>query len=189
MLELGENFKQLLDLVNEAKALEWERQLAVVEFEARFQQLSDRVNESQALEGERQLAVVELEGNFKRLSERVNEHLSEFKGTSLAVAELGEKLEMRGRDVGELTSFVVEDIQVAGRLHGDLKVKVLHVVTSRSCIWWSGAMASVRLSTIWRVASTILNNGVKSSLRACEVQPPGQGGIKILAASLLWVSL
>ena len=35
---------------------------------------------------------------------------------------------------------------------------------------------------MWRVASTILNNGVKSSLRACEVQPPGQGGIKILAA-------
>ena len=33
---------------------------------------------------------------------------------------------------------------------------------------------------MWRVASTILNNGVKSLLRACEVQPPGQGGIKIL---------
>ena len=30
VLELGENFKKLSDLVNEAKALEWERQLAVV---------------------------------------------------------------------------------------------------------------------------------------------------------------
>ena len=141
VLELGENFKQLLDLVNEAKALEWQRQLAVVELEARFQQLSDRVNETQVLEGERQVAVEKLEAHFQRLSdrvnetqaleaerqERVNEHLSEFNGTSLAVAELGEKLEMRGRDVGELTSFVVEDIQVAGRLHEDLKVKVLHV--------------------------------------------------------------
>ena len=107
--------------------LEGERQVAVEKLQAHFQWLSDRVNETQALEGERQLAVVELEGNFKRLSERVNEHLSEFKGTSLDVAELGEKLEMRGRDVGELTSFVVEDIQVAGRLHEDLKVKVLHV--------------------------------------------------------------
>ena len=36
--------------------------------------------------------------------------------------------------------------------------------------------------TMWRVASTILNSGVKSLLRACEFQPPGQGGIKILAA-------
>ena len=155
VLELGQNFKQLLDLVNEAKALECERQVAVEKLEGHFQQLSDlvndtqvlegerqvaveklqahfqrlsdRVNETQALEGERQLAVVELEGNFKRLSERVNEHLSEFKGTSLAVAELGEKLEMRRREVGDLTSFVVDDIQVAGRLHEDLKVKVLHV--------------------------------------------------------------
>ena len=57
----------------------------------------------------------------------MNEYLSEFKGTSLAVAELGEKLEMRRREVGDLTSFVVDDIQVAGRLDEDLKVKVLHV--------------------------------------------------------------
>ena len=42
-------------------------------FEARFQRLSDLVNETKALECERQLAVVELEGNFKRLSDRVNE--------------------------------------------------------------------------------------------------------------------
>ena len=33
---------------------------------------------------------------------------------------------------------------------------------------------------MWRVALTILNNGVKSSLGACEVQLPGQGGIQIL---------
>ena len=31
-------------------------------------------------------------------------------------------------------------------------------------------------------ASQTLNSGVNSSLRACDVQPPGQGGIKILAA-------
>ena len=166
VLELGEKFKQLLDLVNEAEALECERQVAVEQLEVHFQRLSDRVNETKVLEGERQLAVVELEGNFKRLSERVNEHISEFKGTSLAVAELGVELKMRGRDFGELTSFVVEDIQVAGRLHEDLKVKVL---------------SSLRPSTMWRVVLTILNSGVKSSLRACEVQPPGQGGIQILA--------
>ena len=57
----------------------------------------------------------------------VNEHLSEFKGTSLAVAELGVNLERRRRDFGELTKFVLEYIKVAGRLHDDLKVKVLHV--------------------------------------------------------------
>ena len=28
-----------------------------------------------------------------------------------------------------------------------------------------------------------MNSGLKSSLRVCEVQPPGQGGIKILAAA------
>ena len=166
VLELGDNFKQLSDLVHEAKALEGqrqvavekleahfqrlsdrvnetqvlegERQLAVVELEGNFQRLSDRVNETQALEGERQLAVVELEGNFKWLSERVNEHLSEFKGTSLAVAELGVNLEMRGRDFGELTKFVLEDIKVAGRLHDDLQVKVLHVDQQvTSLVEWS----------------------------------------------------
>ena len=51
VLELGENFKQLLDLVNEAKALEGERQVAVEKLEAHFQRLSDRVNETQVLEG------------------------------------------------------------------------------------------------------------------------------------------
>ena len=73
VLELGENFKQLSDLVNGAKALEGKRQVAVDKLEAHFQRLSDRVNETQVLEGERQLAVVELEGNFKQLSFRVNE--------------------------------------------------------------------------------------------------------------------
>ena len=51
VLELGENFKQLSDLVNEAKALEGERQVAVEKLEAHFQRLSDRVNETQLLEG------------------------------------------------------------------------------------------------------------------------------------------
>ena len=132
VLELGENFKQLSDLVHEAKALEGERQVAVEKLEAHFQRLSetqaDRVNETQASEGERQLAVVELEGNFKWLSERVNEHLSEF----------GVNLQMRGRDFGELTKFVLEDIKVAGRLHDDLKVKVLHVDQQvTSLVEWS----------------------------------------------------
>ena len=113
--------------MNEAKALEGERQVVVEQLEAHFQRLSDRVNETKVLEGEPQLAVVELEGKFKRLSERVNEHLSEFKGTSLAVAEFGVELKKRGRDFGELASFVVEDTKVAGRLHDDLKEKVLHV--------------------------------------------------------------
>ena len=51
VLELGENFKQLSDFVNEAKVLECARQLAVVELEARFQRLSDLVNETKALVG------------------------------------------------------------------------------------------------------------------------------------------
>ena len=42
----GENNKQLSDRVNEAKALEWEGQLAVVELEGNFKRLSDRVNVS-----------------------------------------------------------------------------------------------------------------------------------------------
>ena len=53
--------------------------------------------------------------------------------------------------------------------------------------WINSMMISRKWCLIWRVASTILNYGVKSSLRACEVQPPGQGGIKILAA--VWMSM
>ena len=45
VLELGENFKQLSDLVNKAQALECERQVAVEKLEAHFRRLSDRVNE------------------------------------------------------------------------------------------------------------------------------------------------
>ena len=141
VLELGENFKQLSNLVNEAKALEWERQVAVEKLEAHFQRLSDRVNETKALEWERQLAVVELEGNFKQLLERVNEtkalvglvgdqivnttkaFSAEVKGTSLAVAEFGVALQKSGRDFGELASFV----DALGRLHDNLREKVLHV--------------------------------------------------------------
>ena len=107
--------------------------MAVVELEGNFQRLTDRVNETQASEGERQLAVVELEGNFKWLSERVNEHLSEF----------GVNLQMRGRDFGELTKFVLEDIKVAGRLHDDLKVKVLHVDQQvTSLVEWSNDIST-----------------------------------------------
>ena len=109
--------------------------------EAHFQRLSDRVNETQVLEGERQMAVVELEGNFKQLSFCVNEtkallglvddqiantkraFSAEVKSTSFAVAEFGEALQKSGRDFGELANFV----DALGRLHDDLKVKVLHV--------------------------------------------------------------
>ena len=48
--------------------------------------------------------------------------------------------------------------------------------------WSSGATTLQRLSTMSRAASTIWNSGVKRSLRACDVPPPGQGGIQILAA-------
>ena len=85
------------------------------------------MKEAEALEWERQVAVEQLEAHFQRLLDRVNEHLSEFKGTSLAVAEFGVELKMRRRDFGELANFVVEDIKVAGQIHGDLKEKVLHV--------------------------------------------------------------
>ena len=48
---------------------------------------------------------------------------------------------------------------------------------------WSSGVTSCRSTSMSvSTASQTLNSGVKSSLRACEVQPPGQGGIKILAA-------
>ena len=104
------------------------------------------------------------------------------------MAEFGVELQKRGRDFGELASFVVEDMQVAGRLHDDLKVKVLHVDQQvMSLVEWSNDITTNLNDIEARVA--IWNSGEKSSLRACEVQPPGQGGIKILAASRLWVSL
>ena len=100
----------------------------MVELEGNFQRLTDRVNETQALEGERQLALVELKNHFQWLSASVNEHLSEF----------GVNLKRRRRDFGELTKFVLEDIKVAGRLHDDLKVKVLHVDQQvTSLVEWS----------------------------------------------------
>ena len=107
VLQLGENFKQLSDLVtrlrrwsvngrwlwrslrltssgsrtvvNETKALEWERQLAVVEVEGNFMQLSERVNETKALVG---LVDDQIVNTRKAFS-------AEVKGTSLAVAEFG----------------------------------------------------------------------------------------------------
>ena len=74
------------------------------------------------------MAVVELENRFQWLSASVNEHLSEFRVN----------LQRRGRDFDELTKFVLEDIKVAGRLHDDLKVKVLHVDQQvTSLVEWS----------------------------------------------------
>ena len=116
--------------------------MAVEKLEAHFQRLSDRVIETQAVERERQLAVVELEGNFEQLSDRVIEtkalvelvddqivntkkaFSAEVKGW---LAEFGVELQKRGRDFGELASFV----DALGRLHDDLKVKV-SMLTSRS---------------------------------------------------------
>ena len=47
-------------------------------------------------------------------------------GGSLAVAEFGLELQKRRRDFGELASFV----DALGRLHDDLKGKVLHVFST-----------------------------------------------------------
>ena len=118
MDQLLVQFEQLSNLVAEV-----ERDTAI-----RFEQAESLVNHVDELA---RRGHAELEGQLKQLADtmevQLHEHLSEFKGTSLAVAELGEKLEMKRREVSDLTSFVVDDIQVAGRLHEDLKVKVLHV--------------------------------------------------------------
>ena len=118
MDQLVVQLEQLSNLVAEV-----ERDTAV-----KFEQAESLVNHVDELARRGQ---AELEGQLKQLTDtmevQLHEHLSEFKGTSLAVAELGEKLEMKRREVSDLTSFVVDDIQVAGRLHADLKVKVLHV--------------------------------------------------------------
>ena len=116
MDQLLVQFEQLSNLVAEV-----ERDTAI-----RFEQAESLVNHVDELARRGQ---AELEGQLKQLTDtmEVQLHLSEFKGTSLAVAELGEKLEMKRREVSDLTSFVVDDIQVAGRLHEELKVKVLHV--------------------------------------------------------------
>ena len=94
-MSLGKNFKQLSDLVNEAKALEWERQLAVVELEGHFKQLWDRVIETKAL--------VELVDDQIVNTKKVFFFLAEVKGW---LAEFGVELQKRGRDFGELASFV-----------------------------------------------------------------------------------
>ena len=72
-------------------------------------------HEQAILELERQVSVVDT------LETRVQAQLEHtpdgFKGTSLAVSELGEKLEKRVRDVGELASFVQVNFRVTARLH------------------------------------------------------------------------
>ena len=103
--------KQLED--HEVAVLELERQVAVLELEGNFKQLSDRVNETEALVGLVDDQIVNTKKAF----------LAEVKGTTLAVAEFGVELQKRGRDFGELASFV----DALGRLHDDLKDKVLQV--------------------------------------------------------------
>ena len=97
----------------------------------RFEQAESLVNH---VDGLARRGQAELEGELKQLTDTMDfqllEHLSEFKGTSLAVAELGVKLERRGRDFGELTNFVLENIKVADQLHDDLMKKV-HDVEGR----------------------------------------------------------
>ena len=139
--------------------LEGQRQVAVEKLEAHFQRLSDRVNETQVLEGERQLGVVELEGNFKQLSERVNE-------TKALVGLFDDQI------VNTKRAFSAE---VKGT---SLAVAVFGVALQKSGRDFCELASFV---DAW-LALTIWNSGGKSSLRACEVQPPGQGGIKILAA-------
>ena len=73
----------------------------------------------------------------------------EFKGTSLAVAELGVKLEWSGRDFGELTTFVLENIRVAEQLHEDLKnLHVEQKVESRvtNLEQWGNDLATANLN-------------------------------------------
>ena len=99
MDQLLGQLEQLSDLVAEV-----ERDTAV-----RLEQAESSVNHVDELARRGQ---AELEGQLKQLTDtmevRLHEHLSEFKDTSLEVADLGVKLEMRRREVGDLTSFVVE---------------------------------------------------------------------------------
>ena len=88
-------------------------------------------HEQTILELERQVSVVDSLGTkveeMQQLLAQL-EHLSgEFEGTSLAVAELGEKLEMRVRDLGALTIFVEVNNKATAKLHDDLMKRVLHV--------------------------------------------------------------
>ena len=105
MDQLLAQLEQLSDLVAEV-----ERDTAV-----RFEQAESLVNH---VDGLARRGQAELEGQLKQLTDTMEvqllEHLSEFKGTSLVVAELGVKLERRGRDFGELTNFVLENIKNGG---------------------------------------------------------------------------
>ena len=108
---------------HEDAILELERQVASLE--PGVQSLDTKVRELGMLLS-KSMSVVE--GRVNVMDEDLKEFLERRTAeTSLAVAELGEKLEMKRREVSDLTSFVVDDIQVAGRVHEDLKVKVLHV--------------------------------------------------------------
>ena len=152
MDQLLAQLEQLSNLVAEV-----ERDTAV-----RFEQTESLVNHVDELARRGQAGV--LEGQLKQLTDtmevQMHEHLSEFKGTSLAVAELGEKLEMRGRDVGELTSFVMQDTQVAGRLHEDLK-QVMNLVE-----WSTGITTTLNY----------VDSRVDNLEQWGEELPPGQGG-------------
>ena len=110
--------EQLSDLVAEV-----ERDTVV-----RFEQADSLVNHVDGLARRLQ---AELEGQRKPLTDtmevQLHEHLSEFEDTSFVVAELGVKLERRGRDLGELTNFVLENIKTADQLHDELTKMVLDV--------------------------------------------------------------
>ena len=98
--------------------------MAVLELGENFKQLSDRVNETEVLVGLVDDQIVKTRKAFS----------ADVKGTSLAVAEFGVELQKSGRDFGELASFV----DGLGRLHYDLKEKVLHVDQQvRSLVEWS----------------------------------------------------
>ena len=104
--------------------LELERQVAVLELGENFKQLSDLVYETKVLFGLVDDQIVNTKKAFS----------AEVKVTSLAVAEFGVELQKRGRDFGELASFV----DALGRLHDNLKVKVLHVDQQvMSLVEWS----------------------------------------------------
>ena len=117
---------------------------------------------------------------MKQLLAQLQHFSDEFKGTSLAVAELGEKLEMRVRDLGELTTFVDVNQMAMTKLHDDLKKKVLHVqqqVESRvmNLEQWGSDLAQSFNIVEGRVTN-LEQWGVRSSLRAYECEPPALGG-------------
>ena len=104
-------------------AAEVERDTAV-----RFEQAESLVKHVDELARRGQ---AELEGQLKQptgtMEVQLHEYLAEFKDTSFVVDELGVMLERRGRDIGELTKFVLENFKIADRLHNELKNTVLDV--------------------------------------------------------------